>query len=169
MITSDKQFNPNGWTEDARNWAVLVAAENRVNTAEDLGGTVNIADIVYPGTTTSPVARAWHYLLPAYNSGYMYYGTSLDMEVKQTLACNIATNFADDVIQAHAGTDNTPPSVFIPQRWPYNPGGTGFGPTYGYQQKQNPKIFMCGHLFTMYRVCNRLHLNIELTKMESIR
>jgi len=141
MITSDKQFNPNGWTEDARNWAVLVAAENRVITVEDLSGTVNIADIVYPGPTSSLVAKAWHYLLPAYNSGYMYYGTSLDMEVKQSLACNIATNFADAIIQAHAGIDNTPPSVFIPQRWPYNPGGTGFGPTYGYQQKQNPKNF----------------------------
>ena len=141
MITIDKQFNPNGWTEDARNWAVLVAAENRVLTAEDLSGSLNITDIVYPTPSSPLAAQAWHFFLPAYNSGYMYYGTSLDMEVKPSLACIKATSLADQVIQAHTGTDYTPPSVFIPQRWPYNPGGTGFGPTYGYQQKQNPKNF----------------------------
>lgn len=141
MKTNNHQFNPNGWTEDARNWAVLVAAENRVITAEDLSGTLNISDIVYPVSSSPLAARAWHFLLPAYNSGYMYYGTSLDMEVKQSLACNIACSLADQVISAHPGTDNTPPTVFIPQRWPYNPGGTGFGPTYGYQQIQNPKNF----------------------------
>ena len=54
----------------------------------------------------------------------MYYGTALDMEVKQTLAANLAVGFADQVISANQGTDNTPPSVFIPQRYPYNPGGT---------------------------------------------
>lgn len=145
MYTSGYQFDPNGWTEDARNWAVLVAAENRVEMAEDLQGAVNIAQIVHPGATSNPAERAWHFLLPAYNSGYMYYGTSLDMEVKQSLACNIACSLANQVINAHPNTDNTPPSVFIPQRYPYNPGGTGFGPNYGYQQHQNSSDF---HIWT---------------------
>ncbi len=145
MYTSTYQFNPEGWTEDARNWAVLVAGENRVQTAEDLQGSVNIANIVHPSASANPAERAWHFLLPGYNSGYMYYGTSLDMEVKQSLACNRACAFADQVIAAHPGTDNTPPSVFIPQRYPYNPGGTGFGPTYGYQQHQNSSDF---HVWT---------------------
>jgi hypothetical protein len=61
--------------------------------------------------------------------------------VKQSLACNHACDFADQVIAAHPGTDNTAPTVFIPQRYPYNPGGTGFGPTYGYQQHQNQSDF----------------------------
>jgi len=141
MYTSGYQFDPNGWTEDVRNWAVLVAAENRVLTAEDLQGSVNIANIVHPTSTSNPAERAWHFLLPAYNSGYMYYGTSLDMEVKQSLACNRACALANQVIAAHPNTDNTPPAVFIPQRYPYNPGGTGFGPTYGYQQHQNSSDF----------------------------
>lgn len=141
MYTSSHQFDPNGWTEDARNWAVLVAAENRVLTAEDISGSVNIARIVDPGTQASNAERAWHFLLPAYNSGYMYYGTSLDMEVKQTLACNIACDYADQVINPYSGNETTPPTVFIPQRYPYNPGGTGFGPTYGYQQIQNGNNF----------------------------
>lgn len=145
MYNSSYQFNPDGWTEDARNWAVLVAAENRVQTAEDLQGTVNIAKIVHPSATSNNAEMAWHYLLPAYNSGYMYYGTSLDMEVKQTLACNHACSYANMVINANPGTDNTPPTVFIPQRYPYNPGGTGFGPTYNYQQHQNSSDF---HVWT---------------------
>jgi hypothetical protein len=112
---------------------------------EDLQGVLSIANIVDPSAIANAAERAWHYLLPAYNSGYMYYGTSLDMEVKQSLACNHACAFADQVIAAHAGADNTPPTVFIPQRYPYNPGGTGFGPNYGFQQWQNSSDF---HVWT---------------------
>ncbi|MBK7029198.1 MAG: hypothetical protein IPH45_08275 [Bacteroidales bacterium] len=141
MYTPGYQFDPNGWTEDARNWAVLIAAENRVQMAEDLQGSVNIANIVQPSGSANAAEQAWHHLLPAYNSGYMYYGTSLDMEVKQTLACNIATGFANQVINAHPSTDLTPPTVFIPQRYPYNPGSIGFGPNYSYQQHMNSSDF----------------------------
>ena len=141
MYTQNYEFDPNGWTEDARNWAILVAAENRVVMAEDLSGVADISDIVYPNATSSLAERAWHHLLPGYTSGYMYYGTSLDMEVKQSLVCNLATGFADQVINGNPGVDNTPPTVFIPQRYPYNPGGIGFGPTYAYQQHQNSSDF----------------------------
>lgn len=141
MYTQNYEFDPNGWTEDARNWAVLVAAENFVIMAEDIAGTPPVADVVEPGSSSSLVAKAWHHLLPGYTSGYMYYGTSLDMEVKQSLAANIAVDYANQVIIANPGVDNTPPSVFIPQRYPYNPGGVGFGPTYGYQQHQNSSDF----------------------------
>ena len=159
MYTSSHQFNPDGWTEDARNWAVLVAAENRVQMAEDLQGSVDIAKIVHPTAAANPAERAWHFLLPAYNSGYMYYGTSLDMEVKQSLACNRACVFANQVINAHPGADNTPPTVFIPQRYPYNPGGTGFGPTYGYQQHQNSSDF---HVWTFaYDVSGMQTVNLK--------
>ncbi|MFP4469569.1 MAG: T9SS type A sorting domain-containing protein [Bacteroidales bacterium] len=141
MYTQNFEFDPNGWTEDARNWAVLTAAENHVQMAEDIAGTPPIAEVVSPNEGSSAVARAWHHLLPGYTSGYMYYGTALDMEVKQTLAANIAVDHAAEVINANPGVDNTPPNVFIPQRYPYNPGATGFGPTYGYQQHQNSSDF----------------------------
>lgn len=141
LYTTSHEFNPDGWTEDVRNWAVLVAAENRVQMAEDLTSVPPIADIVYPSSTSSLAAKAWHHLLPGFASCYMYYGASLDMEVKQTLACNAACDYADQVISANPGEDNTPPTVFIPQRFPYNPGGIGFGPVYGYQQHQNSNDF----------------------------
>lgn len=141
MYTTNYEFDTDGWTEDARNWAVLIAAENRVQTAEDIIGSIDIAEIVHPDAGSSAAEKAWHYLLPAYNSGYMYYGTSLDMEVKQSLACNRACAFADMAIVTYYGPDDTPPTVLIPQRYPYNPGGVGFGPTYGYQQHQNQSDF----------------------------
>lgn len=144
--SSTYRFDPNGWTEDARNWAVLVANENHVQMAEDLSTTpLDIGDVVAPNSNSTLSEKAWHFLLPAYTSGYMYYGASLDMEVKQTLACNIAAEYADSVINQHPNNDATPPSVFIPQRFPYNPGGTGYGPIYGYQQVQNSSDF---HVWT---------------------
>ncbi len=145
MYNASKVFDPTGWTEDARNWAVLTAAQNRVDMAEQLTGTLNIAKIVSPDAAANNAERAWHYFLPAFNSGYMYYGTAIDMEVKPTLAANNATEYANYVINAHPGVDNTPPTVFIPQRFPYNPGGKGFGPIYGYQEHQNSSDF---HVWT---------------------
>jgi len=141
MYTSTWQFDPNGWTEDARNWAILTAAENYVETAEQIQGTVNIAKIAVPDQTSTSAEKAWHFFLPAFNSGYMYYGTALDMEVKQTIACNKAIQFAEQTISSSPESDNTAPSIFIPQRYPYNPGGTGFGPTYSYQTHQNSSDF----------------------------
>jgi len=141
LYTSNFEFDPNGWTEDVRNWAVLTAAENFVIMAEDIAGTPSLGEIVSPTAGSSNVAKAWHHLLPGYTSGYMYYGVSLDMEVKPSLAANIAVDYAKLVINNNPGVDNTPPSVFIPQRYPYNPGGIGFGPTYGYQVHQNSSDF----------------------------
>jgi hypothetical protein len=135
------KFNPDAWTEDARNWAVITAVENYVLTAEDLAGGTNIANIVNSGSSSSNAEIAWHFFLGTLNSGYMYYGKSLDMEVKETVAGNNAIQYAQNEINNHPGTDNIPPSVFIPQRFPYNPGGRGFGPIYGYKEFINSKDF----------------------------
>jgi len=139
------RFNPDAWTEDARNWAVLTAADNFVFTASDIQGTPDIADVVQPNASSTLSERAWHHLMPAYNSGYMYYGAAIDMEVKPALAGNIAIDLSQQVLNANPGVDNTPPSVFAPQRFPYNPGGIGFGPEYGYQQVTNSSDF---HVWT---------------------
>jgi hypothetical protein len=122
---------PGGWAEDERNWAVLTAAENRVETAEAISGTSpDPARIYDPTGSASDVEKAWHHLLSGYESGYMYYGTSLDMEVKATLAANAAVLYADAVIAG--GSDTIPPTVWLPQRLPWNPGGRGGGSLWGY-------------------------------------
>ncbi|MGE3181111.1 MAG: hypothetical protein AB7N71_05725 [Phycisphaerae bacterium] len=129
---------PNGWHVDERNWAVITAAQNRVDTATQIScGVGNDClrprKIVYPDATTTNAERAWHYFNGALNSGFMYYGNTLDHEVKPTIACNLAMQYADVVIGS-AAEDETPPTVWIPQRFPYNPGSTNFGPSHAYQQ-----------------------------------
>ena len=129
------RFNPDGWTEDARNWAVITATENYVTMAEDLeGGNLRIDKIADGGASATNAEKAWHFYFGGLNSGFMYYGKAEDMEVKASMTGNIAINYAKNVITAHSGVDNTPPSVFIPQRFPYNPGSVGFGPTTGYKK-----------------------------------
>lgn len=143
-VASDPRtwFNiTNGWTEDFRNWAVLIAGANYCETAEQItltnGGTVQPWKIQEPvshaGVNNNPNAaeQAWHYYLGGLDSGFMYYGTSLDDEVKQTLAANRAIAFATNVI-GNGALDRTPPTMFKPQRFPWNPGGMGWGPLTGY-------------------------------------
>lgn len=139
--TDKSKFNPNGWTEDVRNQAVLFAGDNFCKMAEELNGGVNIADVVSPTSSSPDAAKAWHFLLPGYDSGNAYYGLALDLEIKATLAANRAISYAQNVINAHPNVDTTKPSVLVPQRYPYNPGEIGFGPNYGYQQKLNAADF----------------------------
>ena len=134
----------NGWALDIRNWAVITAATNRVLTADDIAGGASIAAIQDPSVNpASTIDLAWHFLLGSLNSGYMYYGSSLDMEVKQTVACNAAVDFADQVILG--GTDVTAPTIWALQQHPHNPGGLGFGALWGYQQTPQPRDF---HVWT---------------------
>jgi len=60
-----------GWTEDERNWAVLTAAQNRVETAAQILGTVDPAKVVDPLSGANAAERAWHFLLAGYESGYI--------------------------------------------------------------------------------------------------
>jgi hypothetical protein len=140
LVNSSGQIDiAGGWAEDERNWAVITAAQNRVETAEQIAGgagAIDIRKVLYPDASTSHAERAWHYFLTSLNSGYMYYGTSGDMEVKPTLACNEAVEHADAVI-GNASADATAPTIWLPQRHPWNPGSLNFGPQYGYQQYQS--------------------------------
>lgn len=132
---SDYRFDPDGWTEDARNWAVITATENYVTMAEDLeGGNMRISMVVEGGSSATNAEKAWHFYFGGLNSGFMYYGKAEDMEVKPSMTGNIAIEYAKKVIDSNIGVDKTPPSVFIPQRFPYNPGSVGFGPTTGYKK-----------------------------------
>ncbi len=131
----------NGWALDERNWAVITAAQNRVETAEQIAGGVSIANIQDPlAGSPSNADLAWHFFLASLNSGYMYYGTSLDMEVKPSLACNWGAHYADMVIGGGSG-DATAPSIWVPQQMPHNPGAIGYGSLWGYQQVHHSRDF----------------------------
>ncbi len=143
-------FETPGWTEDWRNWAVIVAATNYLETAEQLwtgdGGTVEAWRIQEPNqhdgasNNANFIELGWHLFLGGLDSGFMYYGTSLDDEVKQTLACNRALSRSAPAdgdlkgwVEARTDDDETAPTVFKPQRYPWNPGGMGWGPNTGYR------------------------------------
>ena len=137
-VTSSGQIDiAAGWAEDIRNWAVITAAQNFVDFAEqadaDRGLALRPQSMLHPQSGTRASERAWHYFLGSLNSGYMYYGTALDMEVKPTIACNEAIAQAN--LAMAGAVDRTAPTVWIPQRYPWNPGAVNFGPQYGYQQK----------------------------------
>jgi len=126
----------NGWHTDMRNWAVMLAGVNHCETAEQIfedgGGEVLSWRIEEPvqdnGTSNNPndAEQAWHFLLWGFDSGFMYFGDTLDDEVKHTVAANRAISIASSVIGDASG-DETPPVIFKPQRFPWNPGGKGKG------------------------------------------
>jgi hypothetical protein len=136
LLDASGQPDPaNGWHEKAREYAMFTAAENRVRTAEQVAGVAPRLDhILDPNAGSTNVERAWHYYLGSLDSGNVYYGTPGDMEIRSTVGCNAAFARADSVLTG-SFVDTTTPTIFIPQRWPYNPGDVNFGVTTGYQQR----------------------------------
>ncbi|MBN1946957.1 MAG: hypothetical protein JW797_14885 [Bradymonadales bacterium] len=141
LVNSSGQFDlANGWAEDERNWAIITAATNHVLTADALAGPPDLAKVLHPDTDgTTALERAWHYLLGSLNSGYMYYGSSLDMELKPVVACNEAIARAQPILAG--GQDPVGPTVWLPQRYPDNPGGINAGPLYGYRETTTSSDF----------------------------
>ncbi|QRN94206.1 alpha-amylase [Archangium violaceum] len=70
----------------------------------------------------NPAELAWYFLLPAMDSGFGYYDENQDDNVKPTLAFNQSLYFSKPYVQDRIAQDRTGPSVWWPQRWPYNPG-----------------------------------------------
>ena len=116
-----------GWSPDRNSWAVLTAAKNRVFTADDIAPATNLDNIL--NATGTPTERAWNYLMAAESSDYWYWDGTEVWDSNVTLGSNLAVAQADQVINAFTGEETTPPSVFIPQRESYNPGGDEWGVT----------------------------------------
>ncbi len=112
-----------GWSPDQNSWAVLTAAKNRVFTAEALAPAASMQNIM-TGTGTN-TEKAWHWLLVSEASDYWYWDGTEIWDSNVTRGCNRAVVYADAVIAGQP--DNTPPTVFLPQRNPYNPGGYEWG------------------------------------------
>lgn len=108
-----------GWSPDRNSWAVLTAAKNRVFMAEAVAPAASMQNVLTgSGTNTE---QAWHWLLCGQASDYWYWDGTEIWDSNVTRACNQAVAFADAVLAGQP--DDTPPTVFLPQREPYNPGG----------------------------------------------
>lgn len=119
-------------------WAPVITGANWVETAEqiwrDEGGTVEAWKIQAPydwsgsWTGANDVELAWHIYLAGLDSGFNYYGgLGNDDEVKPSLATRRAIEKLSGYVTARLDKDRTSPSVFKPQRFPWNPGGYTFG------------------------------------------
>ncbi|MBN2448510.1 MAG: hypothetical protein JXO22_17415 [Phycisphaerae bacterium] len=115
-----------GWSPDRNSWAVLTAAKNRVFMADDVSPVSSMQNVLTgSGSNTE---RAWHYLLCGEASDYWYWDNSGEpWDSNVTRACNQAVVYADAAISGQS--DNTAPTIFLPQREPYNPGGDEWGTT----------------------------------------
>jgi len=126
-----------GTTDKGDNWRVIIATENRVKTARQISGiTPRIDQVRDPGsfsTTPNAVELGWHYYLASLDSGFIYYGCNGDECLRAIVAQSNACRNVDAILAANPVADTTPPTVFLPQRSPWNPGGTNFGVQYGYK------------------------------------
>ncbi len=111
---SDPEFlkwngNPvDGYSPDRNSWSVITATSNIVKTAEQIDAAATDTKV------------AWDYLTVGETSCYWYWDGTQDWDNKPTRASNMATARAINVV--NSGADVTPPSIYHPQREPYNPG-----------------------------------------------
>lgn len=121
-----------GWSPDRNSWAVLTAAKNRLFHADELrvlASTPISMQNVLVGAGSN-VEKAWHYLLAGEASDHWYWDGTEVWDSNVTRACNQAMVYADAALAAGSGSpDPIGPTVFLPQREPYNPGGLEWDPT----------------------------------------
>ena len=122
-----------GFATKFYSWAPMIAGANWCETAEQMiGEPVNAWKIQDPydslgsDSFLSPnvAERAWHIYLAGLDSGFNYYGgLGNDDEVKTSIATRRAVELLAPLVNAQKSTnDFTAPTVFKPQRFPYNPG-----------------------------------------------
>ena len=101
-----------GYSPDRNSWGVITAAKNFVYTAEAID------------KNNLNTQNAWKYLLVGQSSDYWYWDGSLNgiWDSNPIVAANKAIQFSQNVISSNA--DLVPPTIYLPQREPYNPGGT---------------------------------------------
>ena len=114
-----------GTTTKGDFWRATIATENRVRTAQQITGITPRTDQVRdPGsfsTTPNTVELAWHYYLGGLDSGFLYYGVA-DQITRAGVAQTNVVREIDSTVNNNLPQDTTTPTVFLPQRHPWNPG-----------------------------------------------
>ena len=131
-----------------RNFALLQAAENYAKTAEqiwldehsdywkpssdldlEITGKSNTGNQLNPYLMSFPIKGqsnpaelAWYFLIASIDSGFGYYDENVDDGVKPTISFNQSLYFSVPYVEDNILKDETGPSVWWPQRYPYNPG-----------------------------------------------
>ncbi len=104
-----------GYSADRNSWGVITAAKNIMLTANQIN------------PSNPAVQNAWKFMLNAEASDYWYWDYSLNgiWDSHPTRGSNLTTQEVMSIVQG--GNDVTGPTIYSPQREPYNPGGTEWG------------------------------------------
>jgi hypothetical protein len=118
--------NPStGYSPDRQSWAVVTAARNWVRTAESRQPITDLSNVRL--NTGNATERAWHDLLLAETSCYWYWDGNEPWDSHPTRAANSAIAYASQVVSPEH--DSVGPTLYPPQRRPYNPGAIEWGTT----------------------------------------
>ncbi len=112
-------FNDEGYSPDRNSWGIMTAARNRVMTAEAVQPHSSVDAII--NKTGNNTDKAWHHLLNGETSCYWYWDGQADWDSHPARAANLAVQYADAAIGS-TSDESVPPTIYIPQRNPYNPG-----------------------------------------------
>lgn len=100
------------YSPDHNSWGIITAASNHVKTAAQIA------------PSNAAVKQAWDDLMLGETSCYWYWDGTEEWDSKPAAAANLAVNGVASVISG--GQDKTGPSIYHPQREPYNPGSKEF-------------------------------------------
>lgn len=92
----------------------------------------------------NPAELGWYFLLGAMDSGFGYYDENTDDHLKPTLSFNQSLAFTQPYVDARLAQDKTGPSVWWPQRYPYNPGSANKSKSEGWT------LHYFGNTFALY-------------------
>lgn len=98
------------YSPDHNSWGIITAASNHVKTAAAIA------------PDNADVRAAWDELMCGETSCYWYWDGTEEWDSKPATAANRAVEKVAAVIAS--GNDTTGPSIYHPQREPYNPGAT---------------------------------------------
>lgn len=96
------------YSPDHNSWGIITAASNHVKTAAAIA------------PDNADVRAAWNELMCGETSCYWYWDGTEEWDSKPATAANLAVGKVAAVLAS--GTDKTGPSIYHPQREPYNPG-----------------------------------------------
>jgi chitodextrinase len=103
----------------------------------------------------NPAELSWYFLLPAMDSGFGYYDENKDDNVKPTLAFNNSLYFSKLLVEPNLAKDRTGPSIWWPQRYPYNPGSVNASKAEGWTvQHYNNEFAIYTYAFDLSNIAD---------------
>lgn len=139
--------NPNHWKPTSALDAQITHAGNQLNPWMLAYPVKGDPANNYAGGA-NPAELGWYFLLPAMDSGFGYYDENKDDSVKPTLAFNNSLAFTKPYVNSRLASDRTGPSLWWPQRYPYNPGSVNASKAEGWAVQHYSKdfaIYTYGH------------------------